>query len=141
REKSASFGGELSMHFYFSDLWNCESGDLAMLVLLKRLVREGKPLSELWTPLRRYAKSEEMNFKVSDPVATIQSIEKRYAQAATKMIRTDGVRIEFGDGTGHEDWWFSVRASNTEHLARLNVEAKTQSKLEEKVGELRALIV
>ncbi len=135
REKSASFGGELSMHFYFSDLWNCESGDLAMLVLLKRLVREGKPLSELWTPLRRYAKSEEMNFKVEDPVATIEALERRYAPESSKIIRMDGVRIEFGD------WWFSVRASNTEHLARLNVEAKTQSKLEEKVGELRALIV
>ena len=131
REKSASFGGELSMHFYFSDLWNCESGDFAMLVMLRRLVREGKTLAELWKPLARFAKSEEINFEVEDPVATIEALERRYAPESSKIIRMDGVRIEFGD------WWFSIRTSNTEPLVRLNVEAKSKEMLTTHVEELR----
>ncbi len=134
REKSASFGGEVSMHFYFQELWNCESGDLAMLLLLRRLIREHKKLSELWTPLRRYAKSEEMNFEVADPVAAIESFEQRYASEAVKVIRIDGVRIEFAD------WWFSVRASNTEPLLRLNLEAKSKKLFEEKLREIQGMI-
>ena len=31
RETGAVFAGEVSMHFYFKELWNCESGDLAMV--------------------------------------------------------------------------------------------------------------
>lgn len=135
REKAATFGGELSMHFYFQELWNCESGDLAMLLLLRRLIHEQKKLSELWRSLKRYAKSEEINFEVADPILRIEALERQYAPHATKLIRIDGVRIEF------EEWWFSVRASNTEPLVRLNVEAKTEEMLKEKSEELRQQLI
>ncbi len=134
REKRATFGGELSMHFYFKELWNCESGDLAMLLLLRRVARETKTLSELWMPLKRYAKSDEINFGAEDPVGAIERVEQRYAPEAVKIIRIDGVRVEFAD------WWFNLRASNTEPLLRLNLEAKTEEMLKEKIEELAAAI-
>lgn len=134
RENAATFGGELSMHFYFKELWNCESGDLAMLLILRRVAREKKKLSELWSSLKRYAKSEEINFEIASAKDVVARLEARYAPEALKTIKIDGLRLEFAD------WWFNVRASNTEPLLRLNVEAKTEEMLTEKIGELSALI-
>ena len=48
--------------------------------------------------------------------------------------RLDGLTVEF------DDWWCNVRASNTEPLLRLNVEAKTQELLEEKTAMVLELI-
>jgi phosphomannomutase len=39
-----------------------------------------------------------------------------------------------------EDWWFSVRASNTEPLLRLNVESRDAETTKKKVAELSSLI-
>jgi phosphomannomutase len=46
----------------------------------------------------------------------------------------DGVSVEYAD------WHFNVRASNTEPLIRLNLEATTQPKMEEKRDEILAYI-
>lgn len=134
REKAATFAGELSMHFYFKELWNCESGDLAMLLILRRVAREKKKFSELWSPLKRYAKSEELNFEVSSAKDVVARLDARYAPEALKIIKIDGLRLEFAD------WWFNVRASNTEPLLRLNVETTTEEMLKEKIEELSGII-
>jgi len=141
RETGAVFSGEVSMHFYFQELWNCESGDLAMLLLLRRLVRERKPLSQLWKPLKRYAHSEEMNFEVKEKQAVIDLLRARYLPVASSSSMLDGIRLEFRDASNPEtDWWFNVRASNTEPLLRLNVEARTPELLTQKIEELSAQI-
>ncbi len=133
REDGAVFAGELSMHFYFQELKGCESGDLAMLLLIRLLQREKKKLSEIWKPLLRYSHSGEINFKVADPKTKIEEIAATYAGTGD-VSRIDGVRIEFAD------WWFNVRASNTEPLLRLNLEAKTSEEMERHKAELAALI-
>ncbi len=134
REKNALFAGELSMHFYFNILKNCESGDLAMLLLIRTLQRSGKKLSELWRPLKKYFHSGEINFEVADPKAKIEGIATTYRKSAKDISDIDGIRIEF------EDWWFNLRASNTEPLLRLNLEAKTETLMKEKVAEISALL-
>jgi phosphomannomutase len=40
----------------------------------------------------------------------------------------------------YPDWWFNVRPSNTEPLLRLNVEARTESLLEEKTAAVLRVI-
>ena len=40
----------------------------------------------------------------------------------------------------YKDWWFNVRASNTEPLVRLNVEAKTKARMEQMRDQLLAEI-
>ena len=40
----------------------------------------------------------------------------------------------------YDDWWFNVRPSNTEPLLRLNLEARTEAQMQEKVKELEALL-
>ncbi len=134
RETGAVFAGELSMHFYFAEFANCEASDYAMLLLMRLLKRENKPLSALWKPLVRYAHSGEINFSVSDTQKALALIEERYQKDALDVSHLDGVRIDFGD------WWFSLRASNTEPLIRLNLEAETHERMEEKVAEIRVCL-
>lgn len=144
REERALFGGELSMHFYFQELWNVESGDLATLLFLKLLAESGRPLSELWKPLKRFAKTEEINSEVVDADAVLQRIEHEFASTASSVSHLDGIRMEFGvgeDGARSSDaWWFSVRKSNTEPVVRLIVEAVSQSVMAEKRDALLRMI-
>jgi len=138
RKTGAVFAGELSMHLYFKELWNCECSDLAMLLVLRRLAEKMKPMSELWKPLQRYAHSEEMNFEVQDKAGVIARLREKYAPGASLISDLDGIRIEYRDEKAPErDWWFNVRASNTEPLLRLNVEARTAPALLERINELR----
>ncbi len=142
RRSGAVFAGETSMHFYFKELWYCESGDLAMLLLFRRYVHEGKPLSELWKPLRRYVHSEEINFKVADKQGVINRLKSTYAPKASKVLELDGIRLEFRDPAHPEnDWWFGIRASNTEPLLRLNAEAMTKVSLDVHLAELEKRIM
>ena len=50
------------------------------------------------------------------------------------MFELDGISSEY------ENWWFNVRASNTEPLLRLIVEADTKELMEAKRDELLAII-
>ncbi len=134
KETNAIFAGELSMHFYFREFWNCESSDYTMLLILRMMLREQKTLSELWKPFMRYVHSGEMNFDVQDPHAKIDEIATAYGSTGANISRIDGVRIDF------DDWWFNVRASNTEPLLRLNLEARTEREMMKHRDELKRLI-
>ncbi len=51
-----------------------------------------------------------------------------------KVDRLDGVTVDCGD------WWCNVRASNTEPLLRLNLEASTPEEVSSHVSEVSALL-
>jgi len=141
RATGAIFGGELSMHYYFGNLWNVESGDYAMLVLLKELAASGKKLSEMRNELMQYHHSGEINFEVKDTKSVLQRVKDRYVPLATSVTELDGIRCEFGDPKNDpQAWWFSVRTSNTEPLVRLNLEATTDELMNAKIKELSDLI-
>lgn len=130
REEGGYFAGELSSHYYFSDFYTTDNGDLAMLNMIKLLIEEGKPMSEIVAPLRRYFHSGEINSEVKDIPAVLARLKAKYGAAAKRVTEIDGYKVEF------DDWWFNVRPSNTEPLIRLNLEAKTKEKMDEKVEEL-----
>lgn len=130
REEGGYFAGELSSHYYFKDFFTTDNGDLAMLNVIKLVVAEGMPISEIVRPLRRYFHSGEINSEVADIPAVIARIKAKYGPSAKRVTEIDGYKAEF------DDWWFNVRPSNTEPLIRLNLEAKTKEKMEEKVEEL-----
>jgi phosphomannomutase len=137
----AVFAGEVSMHFYFSELWNVECTDYAMLLLLKELALSKTKLSELWRPLNKYKSTGEMNYKVKDTNIVLKQVEQYYASKASKVIDIDGIRCEFGDpATDPHAWWFNLRASNTEPLVRLNMEAQSKEELMHHLEELNVLI-
>ncbi len=141
RETGAVFAGEISMHMYFHELWNCECSDLAMLLVLRRMATTGQTLSELIRPLLRYKNSGEINFKLSAKAEAIKALSEKYSAQASFKSELDGVRLEFRDQANpQEDWWFNVRASNTEPLLRLVVEAKTDEVLSRRTAELKEFL-
>jgi phosphomannomutase len=123
-ETGAVFGGEHSGHFYFRDFWRADSGMLAALHAIAALGENEVPLSQLLAPFNRYFSSGEINSKVSDAVASTKKIEDQYgAMEGVELDHLDGLTV-----TG-ETWWFNLRASNTEPLLRLNVEATTAQEM------------
>jgi phosphomannomutase len=131
-ETGAAFGGEHSAHYYFRDNWRADSGSIAALMVLEQLSKQGIPLSELRIPFDRYTASGELNFEVDDPASVIERVAAAYADAS--QDRLDGLTVDLGD------WWFNLRASNTEPLLRLNLEASDQASCDARVGELRTHI-
>lgn len=118
RASGALFAGELSGHFYFrfSPELVHDDGVTAFVALLDVLAEEGKPLSELVAPLRRYAASGEINRRVRDIPGLLAALEADHAGRA-EISKLDGLLVRY------PDWWFNVRASNTEPVVRLNLEA------------------
>jgi phosphomannomutase len=129
----AIFGGEHSGHFYFAEFWNADSGMLAALHALAALGGQPGTLSELLTTYSRYAASGEVNSTVQDAPGRVAAISAEFADLEQDEL--DGLTITSPDG-----WWFNVRASNTEPLLRLNVEAPDVATMERVRDEVLGLI-
>ena len=132
RENDAVFAGELSGHYYFKQNFTAESQGLAMVMLANLICKKGVPVHELVAPLRKYVSSGEINSRVGDPAKILAELKRRYADG--HVFELDGVSVEY------PDWWFNVRASNTEPLLRLIVEAATPEAMAEKRDALLAII-
>ena len=134
-ETGAIFGGEHSGHFYFKDFWRADSGALAALHALAALGESEQTISELLAPFKRYVASGEVNSRVADAAVVIKAIKEKYsALSEFKIDELDGLTASTST------WWFNVRASNTEPLLRLNVEADTAANMAAHRDELLALI-
>jgi len=131
-QENALFAGELSGHYYFQANKNGEVSSLAAFTLFNLMAKTDKKISELVQNLRRYSHSGEINSEVKDKDAVLAKLKEKYAGG--KLTELDGIKIDF------PDWWFNVRASNTEPVLRLNCEAKTPEMMEEKRDELLELI-
>jgi phosphomannomutase len=131
-ETGAVFGGEHSAHYYFLDNYRADSGLIAAMFVIAELSRAGKPLSEVRAPFDRYAASGEINTQVDDPNAVIERVAGAFS--GRPQDRLDGLTVDCGP------WWFNLRASNTEPLLRLNLEAPTRAECDDHVVELLALI-
>lgn len=119
-QTGAVFGGEHSAHYYFRDFWRADSGMLAALHVLAALGEHHGPLSDLMSGYTRYAASGEINSTVRDQALSIETIRKSYGgRDGVEIDELDGLTVVLPDGS-----WFNLRASNTEPLLRLNVEAR-----------------
>ncbi|MFD7263509.1 phosphomannomutase/phosphoglucomutase [Streptomyces sp. NPDC059874] len=131
----AIFGGEHSAHYYFKDFWNADTGMLAALHVLAALGGQDGALSALVASYDRYEGSGEINSTVADQAGRLAAVKETYAGR-------EGVTLDELDGltATDDDWWFNVRASNTEPLLRLNVEARDAATLAKVRDEVLALI-
>ncbi|MFI8393040.1 phosphomannomutase/phosphoglucomutase, partial [Streptomyces sp. NPDC085540] len=93
------------------------------------------PLSELVASYDRYAGSGEINSTVADQAGRVAAVKAAFGGV-------EGVELDELDGltVTAADWWFNVRASNTEPLLRLNVEARDEATLAKVRDEALALI-
>ena len=103
-----------------------------MIEVLYAMCLSGEPLSELIKPFKRYAQTGEINFKVKDKDAVFKKVEEEFKDG--EIDHLDGVTVNY------PEWWFNLRASNTEPLVRLNLEASTREQLQEKFKQVSALI-
>jgi phosphomannomutase len=71
---------------------------------------------------------------VADVAAASSRVETAYTAQGATIDHLDGLTV------GFDDWWFNLRASNTQPLLRLNVEAEDRSTLQEKTAEVLALV-
>ena len=78
------------------------------------------------------AHSGEVNFRVGNVDSALKRVQEHFSDGA--LSKLDGVSIDY------ENWWFNLRASNTEPLVRLNLEADTRSLMEAGVQQVSHLL-
>ena len=136
REENAIFGGEVTGHYYFRDNFYADNGFIPALLILELMSRKGQTLRDLLAPLReKYFISGEINTRVGDMKKVqekIDGLEARYQDG--RAYSMDGVSVEY------PDWHFNVRASNTEPMLRLNLEAVTRELMEQKRDQVLSFI-
>ncbi|MET8777389.1 phosphomannomutase/phosphoglucomutase [Nocardia sp. NPDC004654] len=131
----AVFGGEHSAHYYFRDFWGADSGMLAALHVLAALGEKDRPISELMSSYETYAASGEINSTVADAKERTLAVVEAFEDRAKSVDRLDGVTVQLAD-----DAWFNLRASNTEPLLRLNVEARSPEEVDALVTEILGIV-
>jgi len=123
RQYHAIFAGEHSGHYYHRDFYNSESGVLTALMVLSLISHDGRKFSELVHEVDLYPASGEINFQVPNIPDVVEMMRKTHADAKT-IDDLDGLSVWY------QTYWFNIRASKTEPLIRLNVEADTKEILD-----------
>lgn len=119
----AVFGGEHSAHYYFRDFWFADTGMLAAMHVLAALGEQSTPLSALMKDYTAYVASGEINSTVADQAARTAQVREWARDKGVEVDELDGLTLTHTGGAGDPMWWLNLRASNTEPLLRLNVEA------------------
>lgn len=133
RAVGAVFGGESSGHFFYAFPTGVYEGPVTVATqILQEVTRQGKKLSEIVEPLMRYAHSGEINFTVEDKTGMMEKLIEKFKDG--ELTQLDGITITY------PDFWFNVRASNTESKLRLNLEAVDRATMEAKRDEIVAFI-
>ena len=120
RDEDAIFGGEVTGHYYFRDNFYADNGFIPALLMLELM-------SKKHAVARRAARAapgevlhlgRDQHQGRQHGGARRQAARPSRASSATAAVtKLDGVSVEY------DDWHFNVRASNTEPLIRLNLEA------------------
>jgi len=150
------FAGEDAGHYYYRDFFCCDSSLITTLHILHlaaagRLVGLVDSLAGPW-----YRPAKDPTFRFPDQALALR-VCRQVAQAALDRYgdpleitcetdaqllrrcsrkdieRCDGARVDY------RDWWFCVRPSGTEPIARLQLEARTEEMLAERTDELSRL--
>ncbi len=137
KETDARLAGEMSGHIFFNDrFFGFDDAIYATCRVLEILSRSDRSLSELLsdlpetyvTPEIRRDCDESLKFDIPGRVAA-------HFEAQDCEVNTiDGARINFGDG------WGLVRASNTQPVLVLRVEASTPQRRDEILAALEEVV-
>jgi phosphomannomutase len=134
RREDALFAGEMSAHYYFRENFYCDNGVIPFLLVLEHLSKEGKPFSEIMVPYTAgHYMSGELNYRVKDIKAIISKVQERFRSEGQEDF-TDGYSLET------PEWRFNIRASNTEPLLRLNIEARKDGLVDQIRKEIETII-
>jgi phosphomannomutase len=138
--EQAVFGGEHSAHYYFRDFWFADTGMLAAMHVLAALGEQDQPLSRLAAAYDRYAASGEINSTVTDAAAATARVTQWATAQGVELDDLDGLTATHKGTTVAPMWWLNLRASNTEPLLRLNVEAADEDTMTRVRDDVLALV-
>lgn len=138
--ENAVFGGEHSAHYYFRDFWFADTGMLAAMHVLAALGEQAEPLSRLTAAYSRYAASGEINSTVADAAAATATVRDWAVERGAELDELDGLTATHAATDDEPMWWLNLRASNTEPLLRLNVEAADQDTMSQVRDDVLALV-
>jgi phosphomannomutase len=126
------FPGELSGHYYYRDMGFTDNVIFTMIQMLNFLSLKMTPLSRVIRTLKKYYSTGETNMEVNDKESVFAALEAHYKDARKDHL--DGLTIEY------DAWWFNLRASNTEPVMRLNLEAENEHMMEVRKAEVLRII-
>lgn len=132
RQVGAQFGGETTGHLFFKTNYDADSGLIAALYVIEAIARSGKKLSELVDEYRRYEMPAEMNFETDHKNEVFAKLCEHYSDWPQDKL--DGLTVEA------DKFWFNLRASNTEPVIRLNIEAIDKATLEAELSTIKQII-
>ncbi len=130
RQTEALFGGEHSGHYFYRQLYYADNAILSFLLALEYVSLTGLSFAQLYDKYNKYPQSGEINFRVDDKKKVIKNIKDYFSSNAKRILDFDGVRLDY------DDYWFNVRASNTQPLLRLNMEADNEEILKQHLEEV-----
>lgn len=132
-KNDSSFGAETTAHYFFKETKYMDNGVIPFLMIWELLSKTGKTLSELVAPYKEnHAMIDEIKFKIEDPTSIISKMKEAFSDAS--IGERDGLTVEY------DDWRFNFRSSNTEPAAKLNLEAKNEKLMKEKLEIVQKII-
>jgi phosphomannomutase len=133
RAVKAVIGGEGSNGgIIFPAVQYCRDSYTGMAFLLGRMAETGEPVSALAGQLPRYHRRfGKATFEHGRLGALMQALEEAFPNANTD--RSDGLKLMLGEA------WIHVRASNTEPLLRIAVEAPAKEQADDLYGRVDRL--
>ncbi|ELY47126.1 phosphoglucosamine mutase [Natronorubrum bangense] len=126
------FGGEPSGAWIWPTETLCPDGPLAACKLVE-LAAERGPLSTLVTGIETYP-IRRTSLEVEDKAAVMDRVREHVHERYDDVETLDGVSITVDDG------WMLVRASGTQPIVRVTVEARTESRAEELAADAVAIL-
>jgi len=136
-EENGIMGGEVSGHFSFKKNYYSDCAYAALLMILEILSVKEEKLSKLVEKNKIYYRANELNITIENIPLALEKIRENYKENIRDEI--DGITVEYYN-EDKLNYWFNVRASNTEPLLRITVEAKDKQTAEKYQKELLDLI-
>ncbi len=134
KEENALIAGEMSGHMFFKEnYYGFDDGIFASLLILQILSNSDKTLSEIKSEMPYYYSTPEIrvNSTDEDKFNIVKDITDYYKSKGNRVIDIDGCRVYFDNG------WALVRASNTQPILVVRIEAKTEEDLEKIKKEIK----
>jgi len=136
RQGGAPIAGEMSGHICFADRYfGTDDAIYAAARLAGLIARSGRPLSELAADIPSYPSTPELRLDCPEERKfDLVADAVRHYRRTHDVIDIDGARVLFDGG------WALVRASNTQPVVVVRIEADDESRLQEIADDVRAYL-
>ncbi|MDP2497647.1 MAG: phosphomannomutase/phosphoglucomutase [Candidatus Palauibacterales bacterium] len=136
RQTSSPISGEMSGHIFFADNWFGFDDAIYASARLARLVaRSGRSLGDLLGDVPRYPSTPELRLDCpeEEKFEVVREAVEHY-RGSHEVVDVDGARVQFDGG------WALIRASNTQPVVVVRLEADSRERLAEIRDDVAALL-